>query len=217
MWRALLLAFAAILLSGCCAAEIEKIARLERQLLAAENAIANERGKREAEIAESERRAAIAQACEYLINVCPHEMVAPGLAEIAAGATGGGIYFWVLVIVKFLAIGSMSGGLLMGAAAVWASATRPALEKKAAAEKIIAEAQQNAEALRAQARAQAAGAAQAALQAKKQLAQMQQARDAAAQALYAAEQALEQLRAEHERLSAEVAQLQDAKRLLSGL
>lgn len=210
MWRVLLLAFSAILLTGCCTQELEKITRLERQLLAAENAIANERGKREAELEESERRAAIAQACEYLISGCPADMVEPGLAEIAAGATGGGIYFWVLVILKFLALGSMSGGVLMGAAAVWASATRPALAKKAAAEKLIAEAQQSAEALRAQAQAQAADAAQAALQAKKQLAQMRQARDAAAQAL-------EQLRAEHERLSAEVAQLSEAKRLLSGL
>lgn len=210
MWRALLLAFAAILLTGCCAEELEKIARLEQQLLQAQKAIDRDAGRRAAEIAESERRAAIAQACEYLISACPADMVEPGLAEIAAGATGGGVYFWVLVIFKFLALGSMSGGVLMGAAAVWASATRPALAKKAAAEKLIAEAQAKAQALLAQAQAQAADAAQAALQAKKQLAQMRQARDAAAQAL-------EQLRAEHERLSAEVAQMQEAKRLLSGL
>lgn len=210
MWRALLLAFTAILLAGCCAEEQKEIARLERQLLAAENAIANEQGKRKAEISESERRAAVAQACTYIINVCPHEMVAPGLAEIDAGATGGGLYFWLLVTAKFLAIGSMSGGVLMGAAAVWASATRPALAKKAAAEKLIAEAHAEAQALRAQASADAAAAQHDAAKAKAQLKQLRQAQ-AEAQAQ------LEQLRAEHERLTADVAQLSEARRLLSGL
>lgn len=86
-----------------------------------------EYAQREAEVAEVERRAAIAQACDYVFSACPLSMTAPGQAALDAGFTGGGLIFWFLVIAKFLAFGAAIGAVVGSAGWAWAKISRPSL------------------------------------------------------------------------------------------
>jgi chromosome segregation ATPase len=64
---------------------------------------------KKAEIESFENDAAIYQACNYLIPVCPPSMTEKGKEAIKNGFIGGIETFWYLLILKFAALGALIG------------------------------------------------------------------------------------------------------------
>lgn len=158
-----------------------------------------QRGEMEAKIAELERRAAVAQACDYLIPLCPASMTAPGREALQYGYSGGGALFWALVLAKLVAL--LIPGCLAGGAAGWAWArwSAPALDEAEAARRMVDEAE-----------SQAARARQAAAQAAEQARQAKVEAEAWARAAAAA-------RAEAEAAAAEAQRARAVRDALTGL
>jgi chromosome segregation ATPase len=64
---------------------------------------------KKAEIESLENDAAIYQACNYLIPICPSSMTEKGKEAIKNGFIGGIETFWYLLILKFAALGALIG------------------------------------------------------------------------------------------------------------
>jgi cell division protein FtsB len=64
---------------------------------------------KKAEIESFEKDAAIYQACNYLIPICPPSMTERGKEAIKIGFGGGIETFWYLLILKFAALGALIG------------------------------------------------------------------------------------------------------------
>ena len=62
-----------------------------------------------AKIESFEKNAAIYQACNFLIDICPSTMTSPGKEAIKYGFGGGVETFWYLLILKFAAFGALFG------------------------------------------------------------------------------------------------------------
>lgn len=116
----LAIALASVFLAGCDSSLREENAELKAR-------IKTDYAQRAAEVAEVERRAAVAQACYYIFLACPKSMTERGQAAIDAGFTGGGFVFWGLVIAKFVAFGAAIGTVVGSAGWAWAKISKPSL------------------------------------------------------------------------------------------
>jgi len=116
-----MMAMATAILAGCSDSKLrEENAELRAKLKYAY-------AQREAEVAELERRAAIAQSCDYGFSACPKSMTERGQTALDAGFSGGGFIFWGLVIAKFLAFGAAIGVVVGSAGWAWSKISRPSL------------------------------------------------------------------------------------------
>lgn len=192
MVRLLLALALAMTLTGC-----DNEARREADAL--REKLESQYGKRQAEIAELERRAAIAQACDYILPTCPDSMTEPGYDAIRHGFSGGGFLFWALAAAKLAALLAAAGAGAGAAGWVWARLSRPALDDVEQAKKLIAEASAAAEA----SRREAANWAQKATTAKAEVEKLAAAAD--------------KLRAEAAALEQQISDLRKIRDLLTGL
>lgn len=188
-----LVAFVA--LAGCGSEEVRRL-KAENDRLRAE--LAFDEGTRAAEIRELERRATIAQACDFLVPICPPSMVENGRYAIEHGWAGGGPLFWVLVSLKLFALGAAAGGAVAGGGWVWHRFVQPDFAAADAARQTVASAEAQASA----ALERAAQAEHRVREAEIRLAQLEAATQEAKQAADAAQEAVTTAKTEVETLRA---------------
>lgn len=112
MVRLLLFILAALVLSGC---DTEARREAERRAALLQQQLEQQYGSRKADIEELNRQADLAQACDYVIPICPSSMTEPGYEAIAAGFAGGTWVFWALVLVKVVVLASAMTAVLVTA------------------------------------------------------------------------------------------------------
>jgi hypothetical protein len=60
-----------------------------------------------------QKEAAVAQACAWVVDICPKSLTAPGQEAIKSGISGGSsTLFWMIVIAKTLAAGTILGSTI---------------------------------------------------------------------------------------------------------
>lgn len=185
-----------LMLAGCGDAERER--ELAARVAVLEQALAEQQGQRQAELEAAARAASVAAACDWLVPTCPASIAEPGRAALAAGAAPADISLWLLVAKLALLV------LPVGAAAglsgwLWSRASAPALAEAARARALLAELAVR----RDQAEAEVARA-QALLRQRRGEVEQAQAE-------------LTELRAQADRLRADVARLEELRRLVGGL
>lgn len=185
-----------LMLAGCGDAERER--ELAARVAVLEQALAEQQGQRQAELEAASRAASVAAVCDWIIQTCPEAVAAPGRRALAAGVSPGPLGLWLVaakLAVLLLPVG-LAGGLSGWA---WVRWSRPALRRAAEARALLAEADQR------QARAQA------------EIERLRGVWAARKSEIEAAEARLAELQAEAERLRADVARLEELRRLIGGL
>ena len=196
MTRLLVLLLVVLALAGCGDQERERA--LERQVAALQAQLAQQQGQRQAELEAASRAASVAAACDWIIPTCPEAVAAPGRRALAAGVSPGALSLWLiagkaaLLLLPLAAAGGLAGWL-------WTRWSRPALAEAARARALLAEL----DARRARAEADI-----------ERLRGVWERRRAE---LEAVEARLAELQAEAERLRADVARLDELRRLVGGL
>lgn len=124
-----------LLLAGCEATAL----RIENQRL--RDALEQQQGAAAAEIARRDRAAAIAQACDWLVPICPAGLVGPGRAALAEGYGPSRLGLGLLGIKLLVLIVPLAGAIGAGAGAagwVWARVSGPALQRADEARRLLA-------------------------------------------------------------------------------
>lgn len=130
----LITALVAALLTGCN----EDISRLKSENDSLRQKLAQQAGRRQAELEYLEQQAGIAAGCDWLLPLCPEFIVETGRQAQTQGIGGGYSFpFWLAFILKLLAAGSFLGGIGGIAAWLWVRIGRPAAEEVAKAERLV--------------------------------------------------------------------------------
>jgi len=130
-------------LSGCDSFKNDS----ERLATAEAEAAGRAYGERTAEIEALAREAAVYQGCEWLIPICPASITDPGKRIVDGGyAMSGGTssYFWIIVVLKFLAVGAGLAVFLATLASLYYRWLQPGAKKLAEAKEVIASSHQQA-------------------------------------------------------------------------
>lgn len=143
--RVLIAAAMAAMLAGCApdTAQLEADKKaLQTEVAKLRQQVAEDAGTRFAEMSYYEHQASIAAGCDWLLPLCPTSVTATGRQAQAAGYGGGTDWpFWLVVVLKVLAVGGLSGALLGTLSRGWYRHTMPARAEAEAAYRAIEEAQ----------------------------------------------------------------------------
>lgn len=126
----------------------DEIFKLKTELSKQQNEDYRNHVKNQAMIESLQNEAAIYQACNYLIPVCPQSMTEKGKEAIKYGYSGGVETFWYLLILKFAAFGALFGVVIISLNYGFLKLIKPSEEKIAQAKELIDTAQNQVESLR---------------------------------------------------------------------
>jgi len=136
----------ALSLSGCRFFESDADRRANAEAEAASRAY----GARLAELDHLAREVALYHGCQFLVPICPSSLTETG-EGIAAGSyamTGGtSSVFWIIVIIKLMAAGSLFAAFAVAFSLLYKRLVMPSAKKLAEAQETIALANQKAEEL----------------------------------------------------------------------
>jgi hypothetical protein len=180
---------ATVLLAGCECVDV----RMENRAL--REALERQEGAAMAEISRRERAASIAQACDWIVPVCPESVAAPGRAALADGygVSRLSLGLTVLKVLVVLVPPAVIVGALTGATGwAWSMWSRPALARAEQARRLLA-------------------------RLEVEQARLQGQIEAAQRTLREVEALIESRRAEASRLTAEASRLREAVTTLEAL
>ena len=132
----LVLILALVALTGCQDAE-----RLQAENNMLRQQLAEQTGKRQAEMEHLERQASIAAGCDWLIPLCPSNVTDEGRKALAAGVGGGGPWFWAAALLKLASLGVFLGIAIGLSRYLIATLAAPATAEADAARKTIQDAE----------------------------------------------------------------------------
>lgn len=185
-----------LMLAGCGDAERER--ELAARVAVLEQALAEQRGQRQAELAEQARAASVAAACDWLVPTCPSSVAEPGRRALAAGVSPGPLGLWLVASKLALLLLPLAAAVGMGGWA-WVRWSRPALAEAEAARALLAELDVR------RARAEA------------DIERLRGVWTTRRAEVEQAQQVLAELQAQADRLRADVARLEELRRLVGGL
>jgi len=134
------LLFLALILAGCNRSDSSfyEVQRLRE-------ALQKQEGTRRAELEAMATNAAIAEACDFLVPLCPASVTTPGHDAIRLGITGGASWiFWGAVLAKLAALGALLGAAFGVARLHWLKLGKPARREIEKANNLIDQAEQRA-------------------------------------------------------------------------